>query len=41
VSSQFPNSLSPIVSAHAHAAIPLALGAKVLEQLAKALMRDD
>jgi hypothetical protein len=40
VSSRFQNALSPIVSAHAHAAIPLNLGAKVLEQLANALMRD-
>jgi hypothetical protein len=38
VSSRFPNALSPIVSAHAQAAIPLHLGAKVLEQLARALM---
>jgi hypothetical protein len=38
VSSRFPNALAPIVSAHAHAAIPLNLGAKVLEQLTKALM---
>jgi hypothetical protein len=38
VSSRFPNSLSPIISAHAHAAIPLHLGAKVLQQLARALM---
>jgi hypothetical protein len=41
VSSRFPNALSPIVSAHAQAAIPLHLGAKVLQQLARALMRDD
>jgi hypothetical protein len=41
VSSRFPNSLSPIIAAHAQAAIPLNLGAKVLQQLAKALMRDD
>lgn len=39
VSSRFPNALTPIVSAHSHAAIPLNLGAKVLEQLAQALMR--
>ena len=39
VSSRFPNSVSPIISAHAHAAIPLELGAKVLQQLARALMR--
>lgn len=38
VSSRFPNALSPIISAHAHAAIPLHLGAKVLQQLAHALM---
>lgn len=39
VSCRFPNSVSPIISAHAHAAIPLELGAKVLQQLARALMR--
>jgi hypothetical protein len=39
VSSQYPNSLSPIIAAHAQAAIPLNLGKKVLEQLARALMR--
>ena len=39
VTSRFPNALSPIVSAHAQAAIPLHLGAKVLQQLARALMR--
>jgi hypothetical protein len=38
VSSRFPNSLSPIITAHAHAAIPLHLGQKVLQQLAHALM---
>lgn len=38
VSSRYPNSLSPIVSAHAHAAIPLHLGTKVFQQLANALM---
>lgn len=40
-SSRFQNALTPLVSAHAQAAIPLHLGAKVLEQLARALMRDD
>lgn len=39
VTSRFPNALAPIVSAHAHASIPLHLGQKVLRQLAKALMR--
>ncbi len=40
VSCRFSNALAPIVSAHAQAAIPLHLGAKVLEQLANALMRN-
>ena len=40
VSCRYPNALSPLVSAHAQAAIPLHLGTKVLEQLAHALMRD-
>jgi hypothetical protein len=39
VSSQYPNSLAPIISAHSHAAIPLHLGTKVLQQLAKALLK--
>lgn len=39
VSCRYPNALAPLVSAHAHAAIPLHLGARVLEQLARALMR--
>jgi hypothetical protein len=38
VSSRFQNAVAPVVSAHAQAAIPLHLGAKVLEQLARALM---
>ena len=41
VSSRFANALAPIVSAHSHAAIPLGLGAKVLQQLARALMRQE
>jgi hypothetical protein len=41
VSSRYPNSLSPLISAHSHAAIPLHLGAKVLQQLARALMREE
>lgn len=40
-SSRFQNALTPLVSAHAQAAIPLYLGAKVLEQLARALMRNE
>lgn len=41
VSSRFPNSVGPIVTAHSHAAIPLVLGTKVLEQLARALVKSD
>ncbi len=39
VTSRFPNALSPLVTAHAQAAIPLQLGGKVLQQLARALMQ--
>jgi hypothetical protein len=38
--SRFENALTPLVSAHAQAAIPLHLGQKVLRQLAQALMRN-
>jgi len=38
--SRYPNALTPIVSAHAQAAIPLQLGTKVLKQLAQALMAE-
>lgn len=40
-SSRFPNSVSPLIAAHAQAAIPLQLGTKVLQELAKALMKQD
>ena len=40
-SNRYPNAVTPLVSAHAEAAIPLELGRKVLQQLAKALMRRD
>jgi hypothetical protein len=40
-SNRYPNAVTPLVSAHAEAAIPLELGQKVLKQLAKALMRQD
>jgi hypothetical protein len=39
VSSRFPNSVGPVITAHSHAAIPLTLGTKVLEQLARALVK--
>ncbi|MFQ3674531.1 MAG: hypothetical protein SNJ83_13145, partial [Aggregatilineales bacterium] len=37
ISSRYPNSLQPIVAAHAEASIPFTLGKKVLEQLARSL----
>ncbi len=40
-SSRYPNSLSPLISAHSQAAIPLHLGTKVLEQLARVLIKQD
>ncbi|WP_420628755.1 DNA double-strand break repair nuclease NurA [Candidatus Leptofilum sp.] len=39
VSVQHPNSLSPIITAHAEASIPLNLGKRVLEKMARELMR--
>ena len=38
VSSRIPNALAPIISAHAEAAIPMNLGARVLEKMAKKLI---
>ncbi len=40
ISSRYPNSLAPIVAAHSEAAIPLHLGQRVLERLARELMAD-
>lgn len=40
VSSRYPNSLAPIVAAHSEAAIPLHLGQRVLESLARQLMAE-
>ncbi len=39
-SSRYVNSVTPLIAAHAHAAIPLHLGTKVLQRLATALMGD-
>jgi hypothetical protein len=39
-SSRYVNSVTPLIAAHAHAAIPLHLGTKVLRSLATALMGD-
>ena len=39
-SSRYENAVSPLIAAHAHAAIPLHLGTKVLKRLAQALMGD-
>jgi hypothetical protein len=41
VSARYANAVTPIISANAHAAIPLNLGANVLQQLARALMRSE
>src|SRR5574341_21335 len=41
ISSRYPNAVTPVVAAHAEAAIPLRLGKKVLEQLAKELTLQD
>ena len=40
-SSQATNTLSPIISAHAHAAIPIKMGKHVLQQLARTLMEQN
>jgi hypothetical protein len=39
-SARYPNSVSPLVSAHAEAAIPLNLGEKILSEIAERLMID-
>ncbi|MEQ8386624.1 MAG: DNA double-strand break repair nuclease NurA [Coleofasciculus sp. A1-SPW-01] len=41
ISSRFPNALAPLVSANSEAAIPLSLGNKVLESLAKELITNE
>jgi hypothetical protein len=38
VSSRYPNSLAPLISAHAEAAIPMNLGSRVLEKIARELV---
>jgi hypothetical protein len=40
VSSRYPNSLAPIISANREAAIPLNLGKRVLEQMARRYMQE-
>jgi hypothetical protein len=40
VSSKYPNSLAPIIAAHAEASIPLNLGKRVLERMARDLMQN-
>ncbi|MBI5839516.1 MAG: DNA double-strand break repair nuclease NurA [Chloroflexi bacterium] len=39
-SSRFENAISPLISANAEAAIPMNLGARVLEEMAKRLIKD-
>ena len=41
VSSRYQNSLSPIISAHSEAAIPMNLGNRVLEKMAKKLIEGE
>ena len=40
ISSRYPNSLAPLVAAHAEASIPANLGVKVLGELAKKIMQE-
>lgn len=40
VSSRYPNSLSPLISANAEAAIPMNLGSRVLEKYARKLLKE-
>ena len=40
VSSRYPNSVSPLISAHAEAAIPMNLGSRVLENEARRLIQE-
>lgn len=41
VSSRYENAVTPLVSAHAEASIPLHLGKKILEQLAREIISED
>ena len=41
VCSRYPNALAPLVAAHAEAAIPLNIGKKVLERLARELVAEE
>jgi len=41
VSSRFPHSVIPLISAHAEAAIPLNLGKKIFEDIAKEIKTRD
>jgi hypothetical protein len=40
-SSRYPNALSPLISAHAEAAIPLNLGEQILAEIARRLMKEN
>jgi hypothetical protein len=39
VSNRYPNSISPLISAHAEAAIPLALGKRILDDIAREISK--
>ena len=41
VSNRYPNSISPLISAHAEAAIPLSLGKKIFDDIAKEISKRD
>ena len=38
VSSRYPNSITPLISAHAEAAIPFNMGQKLFEQIARQII---
>ena len=40
-SSRYPNSLSPLISAHAEASIPMNMGSRVLEELARRIQSEE
>ena len=41
VSSRYPNAITPLISAHAEAAIPFNMGQKLFEQIAREIIERD
>jgi len=39
ISNRYPNSINPLISAHAEAAIPLTLGKKMFDEIAQELRK--